>query len=270
MSTCLFNQQTIEEISRILGEETKGYKITTMLGTLQLYDMDKNSGLPLSTKWKRINAAIIEYQNLHHSGEALIKIAEWIMNPVNYINESKNYPEILENINNVLCFSSFQINDSGKIIPAAKIDSYTEGKNRCKSIKKVLEPFEIHPQILAACRPEILDENYFHLIFESAKLVLNKVQEISQLQSDGNRLIGEAFDGCNPLVIRNTLQTEDEQSEHKGLKALLNSIVCFYRNPKAHSLKVYSPTKELDAVTALISISSALKMLDNCSRNSTR
>ena len=89
MANCLFNQQTIEQISRILGEETSGPKITVMLGTLQLYDMDKNSGRPASTKWKRINNSIIDYHNRKHSGEALIKITEWIMNPVNYINESK-------------------------------------------------------------------------------------------------------------------------------------------------------------------------------------
>ncbi|WP_196603071.1 TIGR02391 family protein [Pectinatus frisingensis] len=265
----IFNQQTIEEISKVLGNETTGSKITIMLENLGLYDELGSK----DTKWKRIHNAVINNQNSIHSGKSLIDITEWIMNPVQYMtNQEKQekYSSVINSLNGLFCFSGLSINDKGKISLAKKVSSHQEAIDKLKSLKKSLEPFNIHQRILAVCRPELLDENYFHLVFEAAKLVLNKVREISALNLDGNKLIDETFDGRNPRLVLNTLRTEDERSEHNALKSLLHFIVYFYRNPKAHNLKVYSLTKEQDAVIALCNISTALILLDKCQLNLSR
>lgn len=271
MNKLLFSPQTIEQISRILGEETTNSKISIMLRTLRLKDIATDGIKP--SKWARINDAIVTNQNETQSGRSLIDITEWIMNPVLFMSDPdkrKIYTVILKNLNDIFCYTGLWVNDSGKIASTSKISSHQEALNRCSSLKKSLSILDIHPRVISTCRPELLAENYFHLVFESAKLVLSKIREITDLTLDGNQLIDAAFDGNNPRVIMNTLQTQDEKSDHKGLKALLQFITCFYRNPKAHNLKVYSPDKEADAITALATISLALKLLDKCSRNSAR
>lgn len=271
MDRLTFSPQTIEEISRILSEETTNAKISIMLGTLRLKDIVTPNFRP--SKWMRINDAVVTNQYETKSGRSLIAITEWIMDPVLFMSDPdkrKSYPVILKNLNDIFCYTGLLLNDSGKISSTLKISSHQEALKRYSSLKKALNILDIHPRVIAACRPELLVENYFHLVFESAKLVLNKIREITDLTLDGNQLIDAAFDGNNPRVIMNTLQTQDEKGEHKGLKTLLQFITFFYRNPKAHNLKVYSPEKESDTITALATISLALKLLDKCSRNSTR
>ncbi len=118
------------------------------------------------------------------------------------------------------------------------------------------------------CRPEILSDNYFHLIFESSKLAVHKVQSISGLKTDGIDLLNKAFDGKSPIVVLNSLQTLEEKNEYFGLKAMLSLIVYIYRNPKAHKIKSFNPSSEEDAIVALLIISKALFLLENCSRSS--
>lgn len=50
--------------------------------------------------------------------------------------------------------------------------------------------------------------------------------------------------------------------------AMLNLIIYMYRNPKAHELKAYDTSSEKDAIEALILISKALTLLDDCSKSS--
>ena len=120
------------------------------------------------------------------------------------------------------------------------------------------------------CRPEIISENLFHLVFEAAKCVLDELRNISGLNYDGNKLVNECFDGNNPRITLNKLSSDNEKSEHKGLQALLNTLVYLYRNPKAHQLKYFSEDTYLSTLEALIMISKARYALDRCAKNNTR
>ncbi|MFC2342811.1 MAG: TIGR02391 family protein [Negativicutes bacterium] len=268
MNVPCFNAQTIEIIVKILSEKITGSQITQMFANFQLHD---DLG-PKGTKWKRLFNAVVQKQNSTNNGHALCQIIEWVMNPVAHLLSEKlreTYAQTRQELNSVLAFSGIQLTDEGKLTLGSKIHSHTEAIQRLDSLKKSLEPFHIHPRLLAVCRPELLTEDFFHLVFEAAKLAANQIKEISGLKTDGNTLVNEAFQGKNPRLILNTLQTDDEKSEHNALKSLLHFIIYFYRNPKAHKLKVYSPAKEEDAVIALSNISTALYLLDKCQRNST-
>ena len=272
MSETLPSKPQIEEICTILADYTTGSRITHMLEELKMYDMDINrpSYISSSSKWMRIANAVIKYQNTYNNNLGLRQIIEYILTPANFINRpNKIWFEATNAVNRVLQFNGMEVNDSGKVIAAAKTKTYSEGTKRFNSLKLRLENLQIHPEIIAICRPEILDKNYFHLILEASKSVLNKVRNISCIFEDGNTLIESSFNEKRPIIVMNTLITDTEKSEYKGLKFLLKSIVCLYRNPKAHELKAYSVDSEDDSVTALLLMSQAHKLLDKCGRNST-
>lgn len=263
-----FNANIIEQISRIIAEHVTGSKLTNILENLHIRPSDDYSK---DTKWRRINNAIVINQNSTHSGDALIKIVEYIMSPVNFTDLSpEDYKAVMVELNTVLSFSGLQITEDGKIIVAKKSTTLSDAQSRTQGLLKSLEPFKIHPQLLYYCKPEILSNNYFHLILESSKCLLQELKRISQLQSDGNKLIGECFDGINPLVVFNHFSTDDEKSEHKGLESLLKYIVYCYRNPKAHDPKIFSVDSKQDAISALIIMSKGRYLLDKCSRNPSR
>lgn len=264
----IFNANTIEQISRVLSGYITGSKITNMLEEFHIRPIDDSEK---TTKWVRLYNAIVQNQNNTQKGSALIQTIEYIMEPVNFHNmSSEEYMKIRNKLNQLLIFAGLSLNENGTVSTVQKASTLLEAQSRTQGLLKALKPFHIHPQILRYCRPELLQENYFHLIFEAAKCVLDELRIISGIDKDGNMLVNECFDGNNPLVVCNRLETTNEKEEHKGLKALLNLIVYWYRNPKAHNVKFFSVDSELDAVTALIIISKARYLLAQCFRNPSR
>lgn len=66
------------------------------------------------------------------------------------------------------------------------------------------------------------------------------------------------------MIFFNTLQTESENSEFKGLKELLEAIYHLIRNPAAHTPKINWKVDEEKAMDILTMISFAHKYLDVC------
>ena len=266
----IFSANTIEKVSRILAEEITGSKITNMLQNLHLNESPETAFYSV-TKWKRLDYAIIDSQNTSQSGEALINVIEYVMDPVNFLGDSRSrFQNTMREINAIISFNGLELTPEGKVRSIPKASSFDEAYEKAASLHKDLLAFQIHPQVLSFCRPEILQENYFHMILEASKSLLVELRALSHLNSDGNKLVNECFDGKNPLIVMNRLQNDDEWSEHKGLQTLLNTIVYLYRNPKAHNPKVFSADSREDAITAMLLISKARYMLEGCALNTSR
>lgn len=259
-------ENQIRPICEKLAELTTGYKISNMLSALRLpCNLDERD-----TKWKRLFNAIALDSNKTNTNNALIKIIEWIMSPSAFIDDQDTFNENRDSLNKRLSFIGLELLPTGKIQSRSIATTLEEANQTVSKLKKDLQKFNIHPQILAFCRPEIINEDLFHLIFEASKCLLEELRNLSGLTTDGNTLVNQCFDGNNPLIVMNKLSTADEKSEHKGLQALLNAIVYLYRNPKAHHLKYFSSETYQSTLEALIIISRARYTLEHCFRNNAR
>lgn len=259
----------IENVSRILGEETSGAKLTNMFFQLQFYDHDNDrysAESKLSTKWRRINHCAIYECNKKDSAQPFFKIIEYIVRPQNYINEPSKWSELKRSINANLIFYGYELTDAGKIKETTEAHSFSDAQQRLNTLQTNLANLNIHPEILKFCNTELLEENYFHAILEASKAILNKIRLLSELDLDGNTLINQAFIVKHPIILikGNNLMTDEDKSEYNGLKSLLNTIVYLYRNPKAHNPKLYDKTSLNDATTAFSMMSFACKKLDSC------
>ncbi|MCI1903877.1 MAG: TIGR02391 family protein [Enterococcaceae bacterium] len=262
------DNSVVESISRILADILTGSKITTMFKILQLSDFDTLNNRPYtSTKWIRINESILDRCHKTKSAKPFFQVIEYVMKPQDFISQPDGYwHSCLKQINSQLIFYGYELNDAGKIHKIQIVETFSDAKKRLISFKEKLSLYEIHPKIYEYCREELFRENYFHAIFEASKGILNRVRQISELDSDGNSLIDQAFRSKQPLILirGNLLQTLTEKSEYSGLKSLLNTIVYMYRNPQAHEPKLYNPKSETDAITAFTLMSLAHRILDNC------
>ena len=268
MIILIFDPNSLEQISKVISEYITGSKLTNMLENLNIRPLDDDYKC---TKWRRIYNSIAIYQNQHKNGDIFIKVIEYIMAPINFHEYGKDkYESIVKELNELLFMSGLELNKTGKVTQVEKSDTLRDAESRAYGLKMALKPFNIHPQILTFCNPEILSENYFHLVFEATKCTLNHLRIISELTLDGNQLINECFSGKNPLLLINKFDTVAAQDEHKGLHSLLNLIVYWYRNPKAHTAKFFSDDSQEDAIAAIILISKARTLLDKCFFNPTR
>lgn len=263
------DNKIIESISRVLAEELTGSKIDIMFNNLNFNNFDVTLNRDYtSTKWVRLNETILYECRKLDKSDPLFKIIEYVTQPSEYIDNPEIWKKLLNTINKKLIFYGFEVNDAGKVIKIKSVTSYNEAQKRLTSFTERLSHYDIHPEIYKYCNDELFTQNYFHAILEASKGLLERIRELSGYSSDGSTLINEVFINKNPVIVisGNKIETLTEKSEYNGLKSLLNTIVYFYRNPKAHEPKLYNPASESDAVTAFTLMSMAHSILDNCIR----
>ena len=127
----------------------------------------------------------------------------------------------------------------------------------------------MHSDVLKFCRAELVQDNYFHAVFEATKSVADKIRQLSGLTSDGAGLVDGAFgipSAGHPRVAFNSLVTETEQSEHRGLMTLLKGLFGTFRNTTAHAPKIHWPIDEQDALDILALASLLHRRLDGAVR----
>lgn len=257
----------IEEVAKLLGELVTGSKITMLFSVNGWKDHYTETGdKMLSTKWKRIYYTIVNEINKANSIAPFIKIIEDIMEPFIFRDNIESWKESKRDINRIIGFCGLELLDEGKVKSIKPIKTLQEAIDRTNSLLEKLQVYNIHEEIIKYCRPELLNENYFHSILEASKSVLQRIREMTNSSKDGNTLINEAFIVKNPAIVirENLLKDEQERSQYQGLKSLLNTICYLYRNPTAHSSKLFNPSSEQDAIQAFLLISMAHRQLDNC------
>lgn len=259
--------QIVQEISKILGELVTGSKITHIFKKNNWRDYYTATGdKMLSTKWKRLEDTLNFEMNKSGSIAPFITLIEDIMKPFEFRNNIDLWNESLKNINEVIAFCGLELLASGKVIEVKPVDTLQEAIQRTNSLYTKLIEYNVHPDVIKYCKQELLQENYFHAVLEASKIVLQRIRDLNLSGKDGNTLINDSFNLKNPSIIikDNLMSNETEKSQYQGLKSLLNTVCYLYRNPTAHSPKMYDDRNERDAIQALLIISMAHTHLDNC------
>ncbi|WP_243668601.1 TIGR02391 family protein [Methanoculleus chikugoensis] len=109
----------------------------------------------------------------------------------------------------------------------------------------------IHPpEVPKYCRAELLQDNYFHAVFEATKGLAQRIRDMSGgVQADGAALVDRVFSIDRPLLVLNSLRTETERSEHKGFAMLLKGCFGAARNPLLMSQKFCGKAKTTQQTT---------------------
>ncbi|MCT4564995.1 MAG: TIGR02391 family protein [Maledivibacter sp.] len=155
------------------------------------------------------------------------------------------------------------MNKKGQLIKTNKAETLAEARDKANELRRIIYSRNIHPDIIKFCKPELVNENYFHAVFEATKSISDKIRTKSGLTEDGNALINKAFNVSNPILVINTLRTSSEKNEHNGFKSLLHGIFSMFRNPIAHEAKINWNINKDDAIDLLTTLSLLHRKLDN-------
>jgi uncharacterized protein (TIGR02391 family) len=121
----------------------------------------------------------------------------------------------------------------------------------------------VHPDVLASCRAELLQQNYFHAVLEACMSVSDKLRTLAGETGDGTKLADVlCFPAAAPRVRFNALATEWERSEQTGIATLMKGMFSTFRNPAAHAPKVAWATSRSDALDMLTLASMLHRRLD--------
>ena len=260
VSNIELNYSQIESISQLLGNALTGSQITDLFKRINVVD---DSGE--STKWRRLNAVFSEYKHSYNSCSIVFRFLNEVLQPSRYVNDERSFDTLRNGLNLILSFSGFEYGEDGNLKPIGiKIATISEAKRRTNSLRQKLSSFGVHQRVFVYCAEELLQENYFQVVFESAKSLADEVRYRTGLMADGSELFEKALSISSPYLLLNDLQTQSEKSRQVGLCKMLCGVFSFFRNVGAHEPHIKWAVNEADAINALQIISFLHFQLDSC------
>ena len=256
----ILDASIIEAICRTIADTTDdltGTEIGKLLIENNIIDVD-----PTNTKWKRLNNAFINWQNQHQCSNHILKFIQSALSPVRYVGKEELFHFRRHEINKRLAFIGVELNEKGNFFEVNKATTISEAQQRASHFKYKLEVRKVHEIIFQYCKPELLNENYFHSVFEAIKSIADRIRKMTGLYADGNALIDTAFSTSNPLIKINLLKNDTERSEHLGLMNSIKGVFGIIRNPTAHEPKIKFPIEEDEALDLMTIVSYIHKRLD--------
>jgi uncharacterized protein (TIGR02391 family) len=254
------NANQLQAICDILADTTGGLTgsvIGTLLHQCEIPDPD-----PSITKRHRMFAALHAKQERDGCANNVLAFIHAAMDPVRFINNRDWFNSLRDQLNQALAFSGYQLGADGQLKVVAQARTLSEAEERAGRLRAELTQRKVHHDVLTFCRAELLQENYFHAVFEATKSVAEKIRNRTGLTGDGADLVDPAFGLKAPLLAINTLRTETELSEQKGFANLLRGMFGTFRNVTGHVPKITWPITEQDALDLLSLVSYLHRRID--------
>lgn len=261
-----FAAERLEAISKVLADTNEGLTGSEIDHLLRNCHIPNPT--PEMTKWKRLHNAFVEFQNEHQVGNHIIVFIHRAMDPARFVSEPNVFRSRRDRLNPVLAFCGYTLGEDGKLRKADAARTITEALERANRLHSALIQRSVHADVLKFCKAELLEENYFHAVFEAMKSITSKLRTLSGLSGDGCDLVHDAFGQKfgDPLLAINPYKTETHKGEQYGFMNLLKGLYGTIRNPLAHTPKAEWDMTEQDALDILTMISLVHRKLDQAYR----
>lgn len=255
-----FPEGQVEALARLLGECGSGTDISRVLHDRRLHD---HSGE--STKWRRLYRIFLDAQRDHRCANRVLDFVQSFLTPARFVGRSEEFENRRRELNAILAFAGLEYGNDGQYRRIEVARTLDEAEARVRTIRAKFQGRRIHPEVIKYCRAELLQENYFHAVFEAAKGLAQRIRELAGVHGDGAALVDLVFSVERPVLAFNTLRSETERSEHRGYASLLKGCFAAVRNPLAHEPKLLWQGED-DAADYLSLISLLHRKLDDCVR----
>jgi uncharacterized protein (TIGR02391 family) len=261
-----FPAERLEAISKVLADTSEGLTGSEIDHLLRNCNIPNPN--PDMTKWKRLHNAFVEFQNEHQVGNHVVVFIKRAMDPARYVGEPNVFRSRRDRLNPVLAFCGYTLGEDGQLRRADAARTIDQALERANRLHATLIQRKVHADVLRFCKAELLEENYFHAVFEAMKSITAKIRSLSGFSGDGCDLVHDAFGQKygDPLLAINPYKTETQKGEQYGFMNLLKGLYGTIRNPLAHNPKAEWDMTEQDALDILTMISLVHRKLDQAYR----
>jgi uncharacterized protein (TIGR02391 family) len=258
-----FSQANLEEMSNVLGDTSTGLTGSEIGRYLRECGInDPQQGI---TKRIRLYEALVSKQRSDGCANNICSFIQRVMNPVLYVKTRSSFENRQAELNCVLAFEGLKLNNEGRLEPCKQARTISDAEAAADRLRHKLIDRGVHSDVLKFCRAELVEGNYFHAVLEASKSVAQKIRDKTGFSSDGNDLVDEALGigkKAYPVLAFNSLTTDSERSEHKGLTNLMKGFFGTFRNPTAHAPRIAWKITEQDALDMMTMASLLHRRLD--------
>jgi|SRR5450759_2665256 uncharacterized protein (TIGR02391 family) len=263
MAIRLFSDNELMEISKLLGDTSSGFS-GREIGALLISCGFQDPGE--ITKRDRLFFGLQAGQTGDGSGTRVAQLLERAMDPVRYRGNRDLLEDRRHDLNVILAFAGIRVREDGKLEPVPRAATLSEAEQRAGKLRTELARRGISGDVLRFCRPELLEGNYFHAVFEATKSIAAKLRERTGSTLDGHALVEETLGikgNRTPMLAWNSLATDNDRSEHRGVALMIAGTFSYFRNLPAHVPKIgFRRVTEEEALELLTIVSFIHRRLD--------
>ena len=160
-----FEDQILQAICDVLGDTGTGLtggEIARLLDDCGIEDPS-----PGMTKRFRLSEALSNRQRIDRCGNNVVAFIQAAMNPVRHVHDRESFEDRRSRLNEVISFAGLLLGDDGKLSRSAQVRTLSEAQERASRLRRQLEDRRVHPDVLRFCRSELIQDNYFHAVFEA-------------------------------------------------------------------------------------------------------
>lgn len=153
-----FAQDEIQAIADALGDTSDGLtgsEIAHLLQSCGMKDIDASL-----TKRIRLYNALVNDQNKRHNRTGILEFIRRAMKPSRFLREPHRFEPMRKNLNTALSFSGLSVNNTGLIKSSTRAHTLDEAHQRANELRSDLSLRNVHPDVLAFCRAELLADNF--------------------------------------------------------------------------------------------------------------
>jgi len=119
-----------------------------------------------------------------------------------------------------------------------------------------------HEAVVQNSRRLFIQGNYFHAVFEAAKIYNKVVKEKSKTNKNGQDLMLDVWGWEKGVLKRTPCQTETDKNVQDGIKFLSAGLMRAIRNPTSHEPAIDWPISRQDCLDILSFISFLFRQFD--------
>jgi uncharacterized protein (TIGR02391 family) len=189
------------------------------------------------SKRDRLFHALAARQAADGDCRRMVTFITHVMQPVRYRDTPGLFTARQDALNEVLVHVGLRVTDRGRVGTGPRTSTLDEAARHANSLRTELRRRGTHPDVLRYCTAELLAKDSLHAVLEAAKSVFDKIRALSGLTGDGAQLVDRALglgQSGVPVLAINSLSTDTDKDEQKGLANLIKGLSGMFRNPVAH------------------------------------
>lgn len=220
---------------------------------------------PGGNKRESLYVTLYNVQVRQQAGNVVGGFIAKAMSPGRYAAQPGRFNDLRDQLNEFLVFYGYSVSDAGKLVTGQRASSISEGAALAGRLQTELRRRGCHSELLRYCDEELVSRSLFHAMSEASKSIPARVRNITGLAGDGAALYDGVF-GTNrehPVWSINAHEWDSDISEHRGFKNLLVGIHGHFRNPRAHSSRIFKDEELVDFYDAFSLFSYVHRRLDS-------
>ncbi len=189
----------------------------------------------LQTRFKK-EQSLKELERDIKSPNQIVDFIRFFLAPSRFVGKSDLFEKHRTELNGVLVMVGLEFRKDGKFYRVKPAATLEEAEKRVQNILGQFKGRAIHYEVNKYCKAELMQDNYFHAVFEATKGLAQRIRELSGADGDGVKLIDKVFSGEHPLLAINSLCSEPERSEQRGFAQFTRRNTCRGYNHKRHDI----------------------------------